>query len=79
MKFIPSQLAYFFSEREARQNIWALLKYLGFLLGVIVVYSVIFHLIMLQEGKVYSWITGLYWTLTVMTTLGFGDITFTSD
>ncbi len=79
MKFIPSQLAYFFSEREARQNIWALLKYLFFLLGVIAVYSVIFHLIMLQEGKGYSWITGFYWTLTVMTTLGFGDITFTSD
>jgi hypothetical protein len=32
-----------------------------------------------SEGKEYSWITGFYWTLTVMTTLGFGDITFTTD
>ncbi len=79
MKFLPSQLAYFFSERGTRQNIRALLKYLAFLLGVIVVYSVIFHMVMLQEGQVHSWITGLYWTLTVMTTLGFGDIIFTSD
>jgi Trk K+ transport system NAD-binding subunit len=31
------------------------------------------------EGRQYSWITGFYWTLTVMSTLGFGDITFTSD
>ena len=31
------------------------------------------------EGEEHSWITGFYWTLVVMTTLGFGDITFTSD
>jgi Trk K+ transport system NAD-binding subunit len=31
------------------------------------------------EGEEHSWITGLYWTLTVMSTLGFGDITFQSD
>jgi Trk K+ transport system NAD-binding subunit len=31
------------------------------------------------EEQNHSWITGLYWTLTVMSTLGFGDITFTSD
>src|SRR5699024_8656688 len=31
------------------------------------------------EGQSHSWITGFYWTFTVMTTLGFGDITFTSD
>jgi Trk K+ transport system NAD-binding subunit len=42
-------------------------------------YSVLFHFIMLYEGKEYSWITGLYWTLTVMSTLGFGDITFVTD
>ena len=31
------------------------------------------------EGREYSWITGFYWTFTVMSTLGFGDITFESD
>jgi len=31
------------------------------------------------EGEYYTWVTGFYWTLTVMSTLGFGDITFTSD
>lgn len=44
-----------------------------------VVYSVLFHRVMENEGQQHSWITGFYWTLTVMTTLGFGDITFHSD
>jgi Trk K+ transport system NAD-binding subunit len=34
---------------------------------------------MLYEGQEHTWVTGFYWTLTVMSTLGFGDITFTSD
>jgi hypothetical protein len=45
---------------------------------LVVVYTVIFHFLMLREGQRYSWITGAYWTLTVMSTLGFGDITFPS-
>lgn len=32
-----------------------------------------------REGQHFSFVTGIYWTLTVMSTLGFGDITFTSD
>lgn len=39
----------------------------------------LFHWISGLEGRDHSWLTGLYWTLTVMTTLGFGDITFQSD
>jgi Trk K+ transport system NAD-binding subunit len=31
------------------------------------------------EGREYTWMTGFYWSLTVMSTLGFGDITFHSD
>ncbi len=46
---------------------------------LVVIYSVVFHFIMLLEEKEFSWITGFYWTLTVMSTLGFGDITFASD
>jgi hypothetical protein len=36
-------------------------------------------MLMLYEGRQYSWVTGFYWTLTTMSTLGFGDITFHSD
>jgi hypothetical protein len=79
MKFVTSQLAYLFTDRKNRQNLRALLQYLGFLTAIVAVYSAIFHLLMLREGQQHSWITGVYWTLTVMSTLGFGDITFQTD
>lgn len=80
MKFLVSQVSYFLGQRESRQNIRALASYILFLLGVITLYSVLFHFVMaLVEGRYFSWITGFYWTFTVMTTLGFGDITFESD
>ncbi len=80
MKYLSGHLAYALKDRELRKNLRPLLKYLGFLLLVVALYSVGFHLIMLNvEGREHSWITGVYWTLTVMSTLGFGDITFTSD
>jgi Trk K+ transport system NAD-binding subunit len=80
MKTLSTQLSYFLKNKEIRQNLPILLKYIGVLLAVIVVFTVLFHFIMLYaEGEAHSWITGLYWTLTVMSTLGFGDITFQSD
>ncbi|MGI9591115.1 MAG: potassium channel family protein [Myxococcota bacterium] len=62
-----------------RRNLGALLKFLAVLVGTIVLFSLLFHAIMVYEGQQHSWLTGLYWTLTVMSTLGFGDITFQSD
>jgi Trk K+ transport system NAD-binding subunit len=80
MKFLPSQLAYLTSDREAQTNLRALAKYLAFLLALVTVYALVFHVIKLEvEHERHSWVTGFYWTLVVMTTLGFGDITFTSD
>ncbi len=80
MKFITSQLAYLTSDREARANLGALFKYFAFLVALVSVYAFLFHVIKLSvENEPHSWVTGFYWTLVVMTTLGFGDITFTSD
>ncbi len=79
MKFLPSQLLYFFQNKTTRKNLVLLAKFIVFILSTIVLYSICFHLLMLYEGRHYSWITGLYWTLTVMSTLGFGDITFSTD
>ena len=79
MKFLASLVAYFLSEREARQNLAMLTKYLVLLVAVIVAYTAAFHWLMELEGQQHSWVTGFYWTLVVMSTLGFGDITFTSD
>ena len=79
MKAISSHLSMSQSERGSRRNAGYFMRFLIMLAVVIAVFSVLFHFIMLYEGREYSWITGLYWTLTVMSTLGFGDITFRSD
>ena len=80
LKTLPSQLAALLRSRKtSRRNLRLVLQFLLVLGVLIVVYTVAFHFLMLREGKEYSWITGLYWTLTVMSTLGFGDITFDSD
>lgn len=80
MKFLSGHLGYALGDLQLRKNVAGLLKYVAFLTTVILVYSVIFHVIMVQvEGQEHSWLTGIYWTLTVMSTLGFGDITFSTD
>ena len=79
MKYMPSQLVYFLRNRTTKRNVLLLLRFFLFLAVLISIYSFLFHIIMLWEGKTYSWFTGVYWTLTVMSTLGFGDITFSTD
>ena len=76
----PQPACYLTTDSEARANLRALAKYLVFLGGLVALYAVLFHLIKVGvEHEQHSWITGFYWTLVVMKTLGFGDITFTSD
>lgn len=79
MKYLPSQIIFLLQNRQTRRNIRSLVEFLLLLSLFISIYSFIFHLIMKLEGREYSLITGFYWTLTVMSTLGFGDITFQSD
>ncbi|MFU8860984.1 MAG: potassium channel family protein [Cyclonatronaceae bacterium] len=79
MKFVSSQLAYFFQKRDTKTNFRSLAKFLGILLLLVTSYSLLFHAIMVMEGRDYSYVSGFYWTLTVMSTLGFGDITFETD
>ena len=79
MKFMLSQLTYFIQNKTMKKNLRNLSKFLAVIAVAILLYSILFHFIMEYEGKQYSWVTGFYWTLTVMSTLGFGDITFTSD
>jgi len=56
-----------------------LLKFVGVLFVVYVLYSILFHYIALHEGQEHSWLTGFYWVLVTMSTLGFGDIVFHTD
>jgi len=79
MKFLVSQLAALVKTSSQKSNTRLMSRFLLILLFFFVLYTILFHFLMGFEGQDHSWITGLYWTLTVMSTLGFGDITFTSD
>ncbi len=79
MKYISSQVVTYLQHKGGKRNIRALFRFFIVLVALIVTHSVLFHYAMLWEGQNHSWLTGFYWTLTVMSTLGFGDITFHSD
>ncbi len=78
MKLIFSEIIHLITKKQER-NIWALIKFFIVLTAMVTVYSTLFHFLMIFENREFSWITGFYWTLTVMSTLGFGDITFATD
>jgi Trk K+ transport system NAD-binding subunit len=65
------------AERRRRQKTFVLLAVV--FVVMVAVFSTVFHELMEYEDRRYSWPTSIYWTLTTMTTLGFGDITFESD
>ncbi len=69
----------FLSDPVRRRNVLVLSRLLFAFLLLVILFSILFHSLMLYEGREYSWLTGVYWVLTVMSTLGFGDITFHSD
>ncbi len=79
MKMLPAIAVHYLGNRTARRNLKILGQFLLALTALVALYSVLFHVLMLWEGQSHSWLTGVYWTLTVMSTLGFGDITFHSD
>lgn len=80
MKVLVAELIAAFGESRWKRNMNALVKLLALQAGFVGVYAAMFRAIMLHvEGRQYSWVTSVYWTLTVMSTLGFGDITFHSD
>jgi len=62
-----------------RRHSRSLLTFVLMLLALIAVFTVGFKLLMEFEGQDHSWVSGFYWAITTMSTLGYGDITFTSD
>ncbi len=78
MKSLAFVLSYLAGPLRRRDLRMVLVLLTAFIL-LVVAFTVIFHELMAREGQEHSWATGFYWTLVTMTTLGFGDITFTSD
>jgi voltage-gated potassium channel len=79
MKGLVSVVTAILQDGSSRGNLKSMLRLLAVLFGLVALFSVLFHVIMRYEGKEQSWISGVYWTMTVMATLGCGDITFHSD
>ncbi len=69
----------FLANPSRRRNFLALGRLLVVFALMVFVFTVVFHQLMKFEGQEHSWATGVYWVLVVMSTLGFGDITFQSD
>jgi Trk K+ transport system NAD-binding subunit len=78
MKSIPVVLS-FLTNPQRRRNIFVLARLVAMFSLLVLVFTITFHYVMAWEGRQYSWATGVYWVLVVMSTLGFGDITFESD
>lgn len=80
MKTVGTHLVALLSrESKLRTELLPFARFVTILVAVILLYAWLFHVIMAREGQAHTWFTGVYWVLTVMTTLGFGDITFHTD
>jgi voltage-gated potassium channel len=79
MHVSPTTWLYYLRQYFRQRQVILLVRFFGVFVLFVAAYSVLFHVFMAREGYTYSWVTGLYWTITVMSTLGLGDITFTSD
>ena len=80
MRVLPKEIVQFLLRQNTRQGMGMILRFFLLLFMLVLVYACLFHFFMwLEDRPEYSWITGFYWSVTVMTTLGFGDITFQSD
>ncbi|PTN38661.1 TrkA family potassium uptake protein [Desulfonatronum sp. SC1] len=80
MKYLPAQIVALLQKKSAKRDLRVLFKFLLVLVLLVSTYSILFHVIMMyHEDRYFSWITGVYWTFVVMSTLGFGDITFHTD
>jgi voltage-gated potassium channel len=79
VKFLTAQFTALRQNGGTRRNLRLLVKFLAILAILILSYGAVFHLLMAWEGQQHSWVSGFYWVIVVMSTLGFGDITFHSD
>lgn len=77
--FLQPQPLYLLQRIISRRNAKLLLRLFSTLVIILILYSCIFQFLMHLEGQDYSFISGVYWTFSTMSTLGLGDITFAGD
>ncbi len=80
MKFMASVLMAMAQDRGSMGNLKLLLRFCSLLVAVMLVFTALFQVIMIyHEEQEHSLVSGFYWVVVTMTTLGFGDITFKTD
>ena len=79
MKTLGALVTSSLHSRQQRTNFRILVNLLLVLTLIVGAYTVAFHLIMAREGQDHSWLSGFYWTMVTMSTLGYGDVSFHSD
>jgi Trk K+ transport system NAD-binding subunit len=79
MKVLTTLVSAHLAPAQRRSNLRVLAGLVAILIAIVTLFSVLFHVLMAREGQEHSWLTGFYWTIVAMSTLGFGDITFTTD
>ena len=70
MRFLTTLITVVMARGQQRSNLRALVGLVGLLVVIVVTFSVFFHLLMEREGQEHSWLTGIYWTIVAMSTLG---------
>lgn len=79
MKSLGTVVTTSMSGLPGRRNLRVLAAMLALLAALVVAYTAAFHYLMTLEGRPHTLVTGFYWTLVTMSTLGFGDVVFHSD
>jgi voltage-gated potassium channel len=79
LKFTPQRPLHMLQRITSKRNAMLLVRLFAIFILMLVAYSAAFQYIMHMEGREYSYIAGLYWIISTMSTLGQGDITFFSD
>ncbi len=79
MKSLFAQLAMVQKNRVHTRSLRVVSTVMVALVVLTAIFMIIFRVLMAREGFEHSWATAFYWVVTVMSTLGFGDIAFEGD